>query len=77
MFFYAQQLENALKDEQEAYEDCLADLEATQKKLKTVKLQLNALRAEHEGVWIILLIILFIKSNRSIQIFMKCDLMLF
>ena len=77
MFFYAQQLENALKDEQEAYEDCLADLEATQKKLKTVKLQLNALRAEHEGVWIILLIILFIKSNRLIQIFMKCDLMLF
>ena len=50
ILIHFQELESALKIEQEAYEDCLADLEATQKKLKTVKLQLNALRAEQEGV---------------------------
>lgn len=43
------ELEDALKIEQDAYEDCLADLESTQKKLKTVKLQLSALKTEQEG----------------------------
>eukprot|EP00112_Aurelia_sp_Birch-Aquarium-sp1_P026867 Seg981.2 transcript_id=Seg981.2/GoldUCD/mRNA.D3Y31 product=Myosin-4 protein_id=Seg981.2/GoldUCD/D3Y31 len=42
-------LETALEEEKAAYEECLADLEGTQKKLKAVRVQLTAARAEAEG----------------------------
>ncbi|XP_065065519.1 golgin subfamily B member 1-like isoform X1 [Rhopilema esculentum] len=44
-----EELEKALEKEREAHEESLADLESTQKKLKTVRVQLNALKAENEG----------------------------
>ena len=50
LFITFQELENSLRLKQEDFEDCLEDLEATQRKLKTVKLQLNAMKAEKEGV---------------------------
>ena len=39
-----------MEEEKAAYGECLADLEGAQRKLKAVKVQLNAARAEAEGV---------------------------